>query len=75
VLGGGIIPIPFLPQNILTLSKVTPNYYMIQGIIHFINGQGDKLNKMIGSFILLSVFLYGIAVFLIRRRSKNDDEA
>lgn len=75
VLGGGIIPIPFLPQNILTLSKVTPNYYMIQGIIHLTNGQGDKLYKMIGSFILLSVFLYGIAVFLIRRRSKNDDEA
>jgi ABC-2 type transport system permease protein len=75
VLGGGIIPIPFLPQNLLTLSKITPNYYMIQGIIHLTNGQGYMLNQMIGGFLFLSFLLFGIAVLLFQKRSLINDEA
>jgi ABC-2 type transport system permease protein len=74
VLGGGIIPIQFLPQDMLALSKMTPNYYMMKGMIHLTTGQPYKVNQIIMGFILLSIFLFGIAVLLFMKRSVNYDE-
>jgi ABC-2 type transport system permease protein len=74
VLGGGIIPIQFLPQDMLVLSKVTPNYYMIQGLLGIGQGQYDKVNQFAMGFLLLALFLFGSALFLYQKRSVIIDE-
>lgn len=74
VIGGGIIPLQFLPQALLRLSKITPNYYMVKGILEIV--QGDYSNTAAYSlvFLMISVMLLGVSVILIRRRSVISDE-
>ncbi|MDF2944997.1 MAG: hypothetical protein K0S01_3855 [Herbinix sp.] len=74
VLGGGIIPIQFLPQDMLLLSKMTPNYYMMKGILQISTGQGKAVNQISIGFILISLLLYGIAILLFETRSVIYDE-
>lgn len=75
VIGGGIIPIRFLPQNIIRLSKMTPNYYMVKGIIHLKQGQLLEANHITLAFFFLSAFLFMAAVILFSRRSVTYEEA
>ncbi|MHB8130032.1 MAG: ABC transporter permease [Mobilitalea sp.] len=75
IIGGGIIPIQFLPQNMVFLSKITPNYYMLRGIIDLNLGQLQLVNQITIGFLLLSCFLYGITVLLFEQRSVSYEEA
>ncbi len=69
VIGGGIIPLMFLPQDILQLSKITPNYYMIEGIIRINQGQQEVADKIGIMLLLVSViFFCGTLLFFTRRR-------
>jgi len=75
IIGGGIIPIQFLPQNMVFLSKITPNYYMLKGMIDLNLGQFQVVNQITIGFLLFSCFLYGIALLLFTQRSVIYDEA
>ena len=74
VIGGGIVPIMFLPQNILRLSKITPNYYIMEGIIRL---NKDQLNIPIRNSITLLVisglFMAGTILFFQRRRVSYEE--
>jgi ABC-2 type transport system permease protein len=74
VLGGGIIPVQFLPQDMLLLSRMTPYYYMMKGIFNVTSGQLSDINQITIGLILLSILLYGIAVLLFEKRSVAYEE-
>jgi len=75
VVGGGIIPIQFLPENIVRLSKLTPYYYIIKGIIYLKQEQSILANKIMIGFIVVSAFLFGASIILFYRRSVTYEEA
>ena len=75
VIGGGIIPIQFLPEDIIRLSKLTPYYYMIKGIIYLKQGQSILANRITISFFVVSILLFGASVALFYRRSVTYEEA
>jgi ABC-2 type transport system permease protein len=74
VLGGGIIPIQFLPQNLLNLSKGTPNYHMIRGIILIAKGNDASGYRIAAAFLLISLILYFASIKIISKRSMNYEE-
>ncbi len=74
VIGGGIIPMQFLPQSMVNLAKITPNYYMLKGILYMNQGQTDKIGFIMASFIGISIGMISIALILFGRRSVNYDE-
>lgn len=74
VIGGGIIPIQFLPQDLLLLSKVTPYYYFLKGIIQINQGQYREVDQASTVFLLISIGLLTATVFLLRKRSVIIDE-
>lgn len=74
VIGGGIIPIMFLPQDIIQLSKLTPNYYMMEGIIRLNQGQPEHALRI--SMALLAgsaIFFAGTLLFFSRRRVSYEE--
>ena len=74
VIGGGIIPIQFLPQALVRLAKMTPNFYMMKGIIYLKQGQMASVNHITMGFLLASALLYGVAIVLFSRRSVTYEE-
>lgn len=74
VIGGGIIPIQFLPQDLLRLSAATPYYYLIKGIILINQGNTAGVIKITLGFILLSLIICTAAAILLRKRSVIRDE-
>ena len=75
VVGGGIIPIQFLPQDLLLLSKFTPYYYILRGMIDINIGQAWKVYGISTGLILVSVCMMIIANLILYRRSVIYDEA
>jgi ABC-type polysaccharide/polyol phosphate export permease len=74
VIGGGIIPIMFLPQDIVQLSKITPNYYMMEGIIRLNQGQPEHALKISMALLAGSVlFFVGTLLFFSRRRVSYEE--
>lgn len=74
VIGGGIIPVQFLPQSMVTLAKITPNYYMLKGILYMNQGQTDKIGFIMAGLIGISIGMISITLILFGRRSVNYDE-
>ena len=74
VIGGGIVPIMFLPQDILRLSRITPNYYIMEGIIRL---NKDQLNipirNSITLFAISGLFMVGTLLFYQRRRVSYEE--
>jgi len=68
VIGGGIIPIQFLPQDIIALSKATPNYYMMKGMLLIDRGQRYEAVPIITGFIILAAIMCVISVILFQKR-------
>jgi len=68
ILGGGIIPIQYLPQDMFTLARFTPNYYLQRGIIEITNGMYEKVHSITAGFLLVSFVMYGSTLLLLRRR-------
>lgn len=75
IVGGGIIPIQFLPEGIIRLSKITPFYYIIKGIIYLKQGQSILANNITMGFIVVSALMFGASVILFYRRSVTYEEA
>lgn len=74
VIGGGIIPIMFLPQDILQLSRITPYYYMMEGIIRINQGQPAVSGKISVALLLTSLlFFIGALLFFTRRRVSYEE--
>ncbi len=74
LIGGGIIPIQFLPQDMLLLTKFTPYYYLMKGILNI------NYNKFYDSFLwatgilLIALLMSHIGIYLLKRRSVIQDE-
>lgn len=68
VIGGGIIPIQFLPQDIIKLSKFTPNYYILEGIIRLDQGQSGFTYRISLILTVISALSFFLAIFLFERR-------
>jgi ABC-2 type transport system permease protein len=69
IMGGGIIPIQFLPENIIRIARLTPNYYMMRGFFLLKQGAETKATAITGVFLAVSLLLFGVAGFLLSRRS------
>lgn len=69
VLGGGIIPIQYLPQDMVMISKFTPYFYMLREIIYLQKGQYTDCGRFIFLFVLFSIIMTGVTAFLYGRRS------
>ena len=74
IIGGGIIPIQFLPQDMLTLSRFTPFYYILRSILNISQGQLRGISTATAGFIMISIGLYCIAVAILHRRSVIHDD-
>lgn len=74
ILGGGIIPIQFLPQDMLVLSKATPYYYIMKGILDINQGMYWKISGITIGFLLTSALLLALSLFLLMKRRVNYDE-
>jgi ABC-2 type transport system permease protein len=74
VIGGGIIPIQFLPEAILNLSRITPNYYMTKGIILLSQGQMIPAARIMMGFLVASILLFAAILVLFNRRSVTNEE-
>jgi ABC-2 type transport system permease protein len=74
VLGGGIIPIQFLPQDLLLLSKATPYFYILKGILDINQGMYWKLGGVTAGFLLIAAAFLGASVFLLMKRRVIYDE-
>jgi ABC-2 type transport system permease protein len=69
VMGGGIIPIQFLPQDIIRISRLTPNYYIMKGLLLF--RQGSETQPVIiimAAFFAVSMIFFGMTGFFLNRR-------
>lgn len=75
VIGGGIIPIQFLPEDMVRLSKVTPNYYMIKGILLLKQGQNIPAYHIGVGFFVISILLFMASLAVFSRRSVTNEEA
>jgi ABC-2 type transport system permease protein len=60
IIGGGIIPIKYMPDNLVTLSRLTPVYWFMKGIIA-IQNNADTGNV---TGILAVFTIVGIGLFL-----------
>lgn len=76
IIGGGIIPLHFLPQDFIQLSKFTPNYYMLKGILLLKQPQRvTELNQIIVGHFIIASFLWILMVLVINRRSVKCHDA
>jgi ABC-2 type transport system permease protein len=75
IVGGGIIPIQFLPEDIIRLAKITPVYYMIKGMILQLQGQVSPSNRIIAGFFIASVLLFLACAAILSVRSVAYEEA
>ncbi len=75
VIGGGIIPIMFLPQDVLSLSRITPYYYMMEGIIRINQGQPIVAGRISVILLLASLLFFGGALPVFTRRRGSYEEA
>lgn len=75
VIGGGIIPIMFLPQDILRLSRITPFYYMMEGIIRINQGQPEYAVKFSYALLLAAFLFFSFTLIFFTRRRMSYEEA
>ncbi|MBH1939687.1 ABC transporter permease [Mobilitalea sibirica] len=68
VIGGGIIPIQFLPQDILQLAKMTPNYHMVEGIIRLGQGQLSHTYLIIAVLFLIAALNFTLTLLFYSKR-------
>lgn len=63
IIGGNVIPIQFLPDNIQKISALTPNYWIIKGFL-LVQKNIDKLSIYLitSSFTILSILFIIISI-------------
>ncbi|MDF2589999.1 MAG: hypothetical protein K0S41_3840 [Anaerocolumna sp.] len=71
ILGGSIIPIMYLPKQIQTLSKFTPNYWFIKIMTSFKQGLNIGIYYTIVFFLITcSICFYLLSVKIVKVRGK-----
>lgn len=75
IIGGGIIPIMFLPENMVNIAKFTPNYWFVKITLQIFNGGIDpSYNKFIIGLLITALLLFITGVLLYRREVVSIDE-
>lgn len=75
VMGGGIIPIMFLPRDILRVSKLTPFYYAIEGLVKAGRGYRGKAVSISLVLMLVSLISFVAMVLFYTHRRADYEEA
>lgn len=73
IVGGVAIPLPFLPEQFLTISKFTPNYHIIMNSIQYSNGiqKNSMLWLVVCTVVSCSVIFVITCLLLDRSRYKR----
>ncbi len=75
IIGGGIIPVLYMPEFMVKLSLLTPNYWMIRAMLFIQKGIGNEfILEIITAFLLGTVVFYIISIFLYRREEVTGEE-
>lgn len=74
ILGGSIIPIKYLPENILAISKFTPNYWFIKLIIEIEQKESMILVHKILAGSMIIIFIIILISSIIYQNKGNDYE-
>ncbi|PKM51038.1 MAG: hypothetical protein CVV02_08890 [Firmicutes bacterium HGW-Firmicutes-7] len=53
IIGGSIIPIQMMPEALQNIAVISPNYWMIRGLLYFQSGYNLREGFYIGSILLL----------------------
>jgi ABC-2 type transport system permease protein len=68
ILGGGIIPIMYLPTQLSHLAMYTPNYWLIKAVLDAQKGTGQEyMFKILIGFFFCSVLFYGLSLMIYGR--------
>ncbi len=67
-IGGGLIPILYLPDSIYFFAWLTPHYWGIEGIVNAIAGRNAVVTVDVLVLLGLSLIYAGIAGTIVRRR-------
>lgn len=75
ILGGGLIPIMYLPTEIVTLSKFTPLYWFIRMLLMIQNGiEKELFIRLIIGLFMGTVLFYLLSCFAYRREKVRFEE-
>ncbi len=74
LIGGGIIPIQFLPQDMLLLTKFTPYYYLMKGILNINHNHFFDSFLWAAGILLIAIFMSHMGIYFLKRRSVIQDE-
>jgi ABC-2 type transport system permease protein len=70
IIGGSIIPIHYMPNALRKIAIITPNYWMIKGMLYLDSGYRYTYGIIImGVFVLISIVLTYLS--FMRYRSTN----
>ena len=65
MLGGLIVPIPFLPEGIITIGRVLPSYWFANALQHVY--EGDSIMALLSLFIVLAFAIMFLVIGSKRR--------
>lgn len=69
ILGGGIIPIMYMPVSLSRLAYITPNYWFLRVMLSIENGsQSINIPVLCGALAAITVVLFIIAASGLKRR-------
>ena len=71
IIGGGIVPIQFLPLNLLLLSKLTPFYYFLKSILYLQQGQFYNLNPMLFGLVSSAILFLLMSMLLMSHHRRK----
>ncbi|WMJ87906.1 ABC transporter permease [Anaerocolumna sp. MB42-C2] len=75
IMGGGIIPILYMPGFMVKFSSLTPNYWMVRAMLSIQKGiNGDYIFKIITVLILGALVFYALSISLYRREEVTGEE-
>lgn len=69
ILGGGIIPLMYLPQTMVKFSKITPNYWFISNLFTILKDEKNTNNNLLSlGLFIFSLGLMAIGCFIYARK-------
>ena len=75
IIGGGIIPIMYLPKGLAELAKLTPNYWMEKVCLFIQKGiVNDAYGRLLTGLFICSVILIVISIALYSREEVRLDD-
>ena len=70
LLGGGLIPLHYLPDFVRPLSRLTPHYWMLTASLQLQAGDGKGVAEVVVGFLLVSGGLLGLAMLLEQKQQE-----